>query len=69
MRSEFLTKLTTVGSLSSPDQELMDTTNGTSTVDSDIINSESPAQHVCTVCGDDSDGLHFGQYTCRVGTY
>lgn len=23
------------------------------------------ARHVCTVCGDESDGLHFGQYTCR----
>ena len=22
-------------------------------------------QHICVVCGDESDGLHFGQYTCR----
>ncbi|KAI6222393.1 Nuclear hormone receptor family member nhr-28 [Aphelenchoides fujianensis] len=50
-------------SLSSPD-ELMDTTAGTDT-NGDSNGSPIRTVHTCVVCGDESDGLHFGQYTCR----
>jgi hypothetical protein len=53
MGSEFLTKLT-MGAVTSPSDELMDTTNP-STVDSgNNPNSVSPSRHVCVVCGDES---------------
>ncbi|KAH7709585.1 Protein NHR-33 [Aphelenchoides avenae] len=32
---------------------------------SEGIPSVPSEKHYCSVCGDDSDGLHFGQYTCR----
>ena len=27
--------------------------------------NDSNGKHLCVVCDDDSDGLHFGQHTCR----
>uniref|UniRef100_A0A915ELQ6 Nuclear receptor domain-containing protein n=1 Tax=Ditylenchus dipsaci TaxID=166011 RepID=A0A915ELQ6_9BILA len=34
--------------------------------DASILSSTTNGdRHFCVVCGDESDGLHFGQYTCR----
>lgn len=38
--------------------------NGDSTSSSIVVGSGGSG-HMCVVCGDDSDGLHFGQFTCR----
>lgn len=32
---------------------------------SDSNGEKQRQQHTCVVCGDESDGLHFGQFTCR----
>ncbi|KAI6226622.1 Nuclear hormone receptor family member nhr-28 [Aphelenchoides besseyi] len=49
-------------SISSPD-DLMDTNDTTPGGESN--SSPTRTLHTCVVCGDESDGLHFGQYTCR----
>lgn len=39
--------------------------NSNNSNSSHMCTSTTNERHFCVVCGDESDGLHFGQYTCR----
>lgn len=41
--------------------------NNNMNYNSDLLSTteNTNERHSCAVCGDESDGLHFGQYTCR----